>query len=174
MPRSNLFRRRALLRIMIPSIEGKCTSSRIGLLASVQVLLEQVGELKILNDMKKCDHGIQIIQHHDFFLDDCLGEYLLLFPKLLKCWLDKERAAVRPEQSTSQYLSSNSANTENLSSTSRPGLIENEDRLPGAVLLARARLLERLRGVPLSANSEFLLLILLTSSSLLLLLLVLL
>ena len=26
----------------------------------------------------------QIIQHHDFFLDDCLGEYLLLFPKLLK------------------------------------------------------------------------------------------
>nr|POE71031.1 hypothetical protein CFP56_53817 [Quercus suber] len=43
-------------------------------------------------------------------------------------------------------------NTENLSSTSRPRLIENEDRLPGAVLLARTRLLERLRGVPLSAN----------------------
>ncbi|KAF3958372.1 hypothetical protein CMV_016719 [Castanea mollissima] len=55
-------------------------------------------------------------------------------------------------QSTSQFGSSNSANTENLSSTSRPRLIENEDRLPGAVLLARARLLERLRGVPLSAN----------------------
>ncbi|KAL4613856.1 hypothetical protein ACB092_07G011700, partial [Castanea dentata] len=55
-------------------------------------------------------------------------------------------------QSTSQFVSSNSANAENLSSTSRPRLIESEDRLPGAVLLARARLLERLRGVPLSAN----------------------
>nr|POE97979.1 hypothetical protein CFP56_51961 [Quercus suber] len=43
-------------------------------------------------------------------------------------------------------------NTENLSSTSRTRLIENEDRLPGAVLLARARLQERSRGVPLSAN----------------------
>ena len=41
-----MFYRGALLRIMIPSIEGKCTSSRMGLLASVQVLLEQVGELK--------------------------------------------------------------------------------------------------------------------------------
>nr|POF19130.1 putative e3 ubiquitin-protein ligase rhy1a [Quercus suber] len=39
---------------------------------------------EILDDMKKCGHGVQIIQHHDFFLDDCLGEYLLLFPKLLK------------------------------------------------------------------------------------------
>ena len=38
--------RRSSLRIMIPSIEGKCTSSRIGLLAFVQVLLEQVGALK--------------------------------------------------------------------------------------------------------------------------------
>ena len=38
--------RRASLRIMIPSIEGKCTSSRIGFLAFVQVLPEQVGALK--------------------------------------------------------------------------------------------------------------------------------
>ena len=74
----------------------------------------------------------------------------------ISCWLDKERAAVRPEQSTSQFVSSNSANTENLSSTSRPRLIENEDRLPGDVLLARARLLERLRGVPISANRSVL------------------
>ncbi|KAF3963617.1 hypothetical protein CMV_012012 [Castanea mollissima] len=77
---------------------------------------------EILDDMKKCGHGVQ------------------------------ERLAVRHEQCTSQFVSSNIANTENLSSTSRPGLIENEDRLPGAVLLARPRLLERLRGVPLSAN----------------------
>ncbi|XP_030943723.1 uncharacterized protein LOC115968459 [Quercus lobata] len=105
---------------------------------------------EILDDMKKCRHGVQIIQHHDFFQDDCLGEYLLLFPKLLT-----EGAAVRPEQSTSQFISSNSANAENLSSTSRPRLFENEDRLHGAVLLARARLLECLRGVPLSANRIF-------------------
>ena len=72
------------------------------------------------------------------------------------CWLDKEGAAVRPEHSTSQFVSSNSANTENLSSTSRPWLIENEDRLPGAVLLARARILEWLRGVPVSANRSVL------------------
>ncbi|KAL0004485.1 hypothetical protein SO802_012046 [Lithocarpus litseifolius] len=72
------------------------------------------------------------------------------------CWLDKELAAVRPEQRTSQFVSSNSANTENFSSTSRPRLVENEDRLPGGVLLARARLLERLRGVPISANRSVL------------------
>ena len=35
-------------------------------------------------------------------------------------------------------------------------MIENEDRLPGAVVLARARLLERLREVPLSANKSVL------------------
>ena len=40
-----MFYRRALLWIVISIIEGKCTSSRIGLLASVQVLLEEVGEL---------------------------------------------------------------------------------------------------------------------------------
>ena len=62
------------------------------------------------------------------------------FPLIsILCWLDEECAAVRPEQSTSQFVSSNSANTENLSSKSRPRLIENEDRLPGAVLLARAK-----------------------------------
>ncbi|KAK7819118.1 putative e3 ubiquitin-protein ligase rhy1a [Quercus suber] len=90
---------------------------------------------EILDDMKKCGHGVQIIQHHDFFLDDCLGEYLLLFPKLLK----------KVEKLKLMCLH---ANTENLSSTSRPGLIENEDRLLGAVLLARARLLERGSGRP--------------------------
>ncbi|KAB1208484.1 E3 ubiquitin-protein ligase RLIM [Morella rubra] len=62
-----------------------------------------------------------------------------------------ERALVRREQSTSQFTSSNNVNTVNLSSTSRPRLTEN-DRLPGAVLLARARLLQRLRGDTLSGN----------------------
>ncbi|XP_075673823.1 putative E3 ubiquitin-protein ligase RHY1A, partial [Castanea sativa] len=78
---------------------------------------------------------------------------LYFFPLISTlCWLEKERPSVQPEQSTSQFVSSNRVNTENLSCTNRPRLIENEDRLPGAVLLARARLLERLRGVPLSAN----------------------
>ena len=82
---------------------------------------------------------------------------LYLFPLISTLhWLEKEHASIQPEQSTSQFVLSNSANTENLSHASRPRLIENEDRLPGAVLLARARLLERLRGVLLSANRSVL------------------
>ncbi|KDP44464.1 hypothetical protein JCGZ_16297 [Jatropha curcas] len=61
-----------------------------------------------------------------------------------------ERALVRVDEGTSQ-LPSNGAGTETLSSASRPTLTGN-DRLPGTVLLARARLLERLRGVSLSGN----------------------
>ncbi|KAF3958373.1 hypothetical protein CMV_016719 [Castanea mollissima] len=89
-----------------------------------------------------CNYHVYHLHHHhqDSQASDPLRRSLYVRPHL-------ERA-----QSTSQFGSSNSANTENLSSTSRPRLIENEDRLPGAVLLARARLLERLRGVPLSAN----------------------
>ncbi|KAK7834124.1 probable E3 ubiquitin-protein ligase RHY1A isoform X1 [Quercus suber] len=94
-----------------------------------------------------CNYHVYHLHHHhqDSQASDPLRRSLYVRPHL-------ERAAVRPEQSTSQFVSSNSANTENLSSTSRPRLIENEDRLPGDVLLARARLLERLRGLPISAN----------------------
>ncbi|KAK9989847.1 hypothetical protein SO802_030086 [Lithocarpus litseifolius] len=94
---------------------------------------------EILDDMKKCGHGVQT--EDPTTKDKSPGQEPLSTPE-----------KIQPEQSTSQFISSNSANTENLSNTSRPRLIENEDRLPGAVLLARARLLERLRGVPLSAN----------------------
>jgi hypothetical protein len=78
---------------------------------------------------------------------------MLLFPLIciFSC-LAKERASGRLDQSTSQLVSSNSANTESLR---RPRLSENE-RLPGAVLLARERLLERLRGVPLPGNRSVL------------------
>ncbi|KAL5788126.1 hypothetical protein ACOSP7_005075 [Xanthoceras sorbifolium] len=62
-----------------------------------------------------------------------------------------ERPSARFDQGTSQFVSSNPITTEVSGSTSRPSLNGNE-RLPGAVLLARARLLERLRGVSLSAN----------------------
>ncbi|KAK4847478.1 hypothetical protein QYF36_002357 [Acer negundo] len=62
-----------------------------------------------------------------------------------------ERASARFDQGTSQFVSSNPINREISRSTSRPSLNGNE-RLPGAVLLARARLLERLRGVSISPN----------------------
>ncbi|WCJ17902.1 RING/U-box superfamily protein [Euphorbia peplus] len=62
-----------------------------------------------------------------------------------------ERASFRVDQSTSQPVHSNSINTEALGSTNRPRLTES-DRLPGAVLLARARLVERLRGISQSTN----------------------
>ncbi|TXG64165.1 hypothetical protein EZV62_011159 [Acer yangbiense] len=62
-----------------------------------------------------------------------------------------ERASARFDQGASQFVSSNPINREMSRSTSRPSLNGNE-RLPGAVLLARARLLERLRGVSISPN----------------------
>ena len=55
------------------------------------------------------------------------------------------------EQDTRQFVSTNGLNVDSVSSSSRHSLSSNE-RLPGAVLLARARLLERLRGVSVSAN----------------------
>ncbi|KAJ4716180.1 RING/U-box superfamily protein [Melia azedarach] len=56
-----------------------------------------------------------------------------------------ERTPVQLDQITSQNVVINPINTEISRSTNRPSLNGNE-RLPGAVLLARARLLERLRG----------------------------
>lgn len=64
-----------------------------------------------------------------------------------------ERASSRLDQGTSQFVPSNNNSTETLSSTSRPRVTVN-DRLPGSVVLARARLLERLRGVSLSGNRQ--------------------
>ncbi|KAF9675825.1 hypothetical protein SADUNF_Sadunf09G0073600 [Salix dunnii] len=64
-----------------------------------------------------------------------------------------EHAISRLDQGTSQLVPNNNNSTETPSSTSRPRVTVN-DRLPGAVLLARARLLERLRGVSLSGNRQ--------------------
>lgn len=67
-----------------------------------------------------------------------------------------ERALVRLDQGTGQFVASTSSmNGESISrgSPSRLRLTGN-DRLPGAVLLARARLVERLRGVSLSGNRQ--------------------
>ncbi|CAH2036281.1 unnamed protein product [Thlaspi arvense] len=64
----------------------------------------------------------------------------------------QERRPVRDVQGTSQYMNTNSADSETESNSF--GNLNGSDRLPGAVLLARARLLERLRGVSLSSNSR--------------------
>lgn len=67
----------------------------------------------------------------------------------------QERASVWLDQGTSQHVSSNPMNSEVSRGTSSPSWNGNE-RLPGTVLLARARLLERLRGVSLSENGSVL------------------
>ncbi|KAJ4840250.1 hypothetical protein Tsubulata_015411 [Turnera subulata] len=68
-----------------------------------------------------------------------------------------DRPPIRLDQATEQFIATNNnnVNSETVSrgSASRPRLIGNE-RLPGAVLLARARLVERLRGVSLSGNRQ--------------------
>ncbi|KAF5448245.1 hypothetical protein F2P56_028799 [Juglans regia] len=92
-------------------------------------------------------HSHQPDHHHRRDLDGCNP------PRRSSHVSHHERASVRSDRSTSQFVASNNSNTENLSSRSRPRLTEN-DRLPGAVLLARARLLQRLRGEPLSGNRE--------------------
>lgn len=63
-----------------------------------------------------------------------------------------ERILARLDQGANQVVPSNSANADaTISSVSRPSLRTN-DRLPGAVLLARERLLERLGGTPMSGT----------------------
>ncbi|XP_044488118.1 probable E3 ubiquitin-protein ligase RHY1A [Mangifera indica] len=62
-----------------------------------------------------------------------------------------ERALVRPDQGSSQFVPSNTIDSTISRITGRSS-VNGNDRLPGAVLLARARLLERLRGVSLSEN----------------------
>ncbi|XWS39888.1 hypothetical protein CRYUN_Cryun18bG0093200 [Craigia yunnanensis] len=62
-----------------------------------------------------------------------------------------EGASMRFDQDTRQSVSTNGLNVDGVSSSNRHSLSSNE-RLPGAVLLARARLLERLRGVSVSEN----------------------
>lgn len=65
-----------------------------------------------------------------------------------------EREPVRLDQATHQPSSSgiNSVSADILSGISHRQRFTGSDRLPGAVLLARERLLARLRGVPLSGN----------------------
>lgn len=62
-----------------------------------------------------------------------------------------ERILARLDGGDNQLMPGNRANVDAISGVSRPSLRIN-DRLPGSVLLARARLLERLRGTPVSGN----------------------
>ncbi|XXG56938.1 hypothetical protein AAC387_Pa03g4231 [Persea americana] len=64
-----------------------------------------------------------------------------------------ERESVRFDLSTSPGTGNSSSGGTSSSRTNRPRLTTN-DRLPGAVVQARARLFERLRGVSISENSR--------------------
>ncbi|KAA8536261.1 hypothetical protein F0562_028739 [Nyssa sinensis] len=65
-----------------------------------------------------------------------------------------EREPVRLDQASSQSASGNIVSSDNFSSIHNRLRSNGNDRLPGAVLLARERLLERLRGVSLSGNRQ--------------------
>ncbi|OWM79174.1 probable E3 ubiquitin-protein ligase RHY1A isoform X2 [Punica granatum] len=62
-----------------------------------------------------------------------------------------ERPSLVLDQTNQQSGTNNSRNAESQRNVRRPG-ISTSDRLPGSVLLARERLLERLRGVSLSGS----------------------
>ncbi|XP_071716331.1 probable E3 ubiquitin-protein ligase RHY1A [Rutidosis leptorrhynchoides] len=64
-----------------------------------------------------------------------------------------EHEVVQVEQGVSHPLYGSIINSEDFRSMRRRGAAEN-DRLPGVVLLARERLLERLRGVHVSENRQ--------------------
>ncbi|XP_058081095.1 probable E3 ubiquitin-protein ligase RHY1A [Magnolia sinica] len=65
-----------------------------------------------------------------------------------------EREPVRLDHSTSQSGTGNISGTETSSSRTNTPRFSRNERLPGAVLQARARLLERLRGVSLTGNRQ--------------------
>lgn len=67
-------------------------------------------------------------------------------------WHAQERDIVRLEEGSRQSSSGNIINLDNSGGIPNSHRFSGNDRLPGAVLLARERLLERLRGVSLSRN----------------------
>ncbi|KAG7585102.1 Zinc finger RING-type [Arabidopsis thaliana x Arabidopsis arenosa] len=68
------------------------------------------------------------------------------------CHLPGRSRPIRDVQGTGQYL--NTDNTDIDTQSSSFVNLNGSERLPGAVLLARARLFERLRGVSLSSNNR--------------------
>lgn len=80
---------------------------------------------------------------------------MVLFTKISPNLQIQERSRpIRDVQGTSQYLNTDSTDTETQSSSFVN--LNGSERLPGAVLLARDRLFERLRGVSLSSNRSVL------------------
>ncbi|PIN15277.1 hypothetical protein CDL12_12083 [Handroanthus impetiginosus] len=64
----------------------------------------------------------------------------------------QERESVRLEEGGHQFSSRNASHSENHVNVRDRLRFSGNDRLPGAVLLARERLLQRLRGVTLSGS----------------------
>ncbi|CAN8288420.1 unnamed protein product [Cochlearia groenlandica] len=99
-------------------------------------------------------HGLN---HHNHRIDsDGCNSFRRPPPRLRRFCHNLGLSERRPIQSNSQYLDTNSVgDSDNIeSSSSGLGHVEGSERLPGSVLLARARLFERLRGVSLSTNSR--------------------
>ncbi|KAI8027093.1 putative E3 ubiquitin-protein ligase RHY1A [Camellia lanceoleosa] len=67
---------------------------------------------------------------------------------------NSEHDTVRHDEGSNQSSSGNTINLENLGGIHHNRRFSGNERLPGAVLLARERLLERLRGVSLSENRQ--------------------
>lgn len=67
---------------------------------------------------------------------------------------NQEHESVHPEQVHNQSPTGSIINSEDFRSIHRHRATGN-DRLPGSVLLARERLLERLRGVSVSQNRYY-------------------
>ncbi|KAI3849411.1 hypothetical protein MKX03_029821 [Papaver bracteatum] len=75
-------------------------------------------------------------------------------PHLRQHLCNREHDSVRTENATSQPSTRNSRSIEVLHNRPNQLTSPQSDRLPGAVLLARERLVERLRGVSIAANRQ--------------------
>ncbi|XP_026394201.1 probable E3 ubiquitin-protein ligase RHY1A [Papaver somniferum] len=75
-------------------------------------------------------------------------------PHLRQHLCDREHDSIRTENATSQPGTRNSRSIEVLHNRPNRLTSPHSDQLPGAVLLARERLVERLRGVSIAANRQ--------------------
>ncbi|KAK9287108.1 hypothetical protein L1049_015519 [Liquidambar formosana] len=129
--------------------------SRVGrTTATTDLGFDSSSDLNTLHHHNRRHHGVFSLNHHRRHdLDGC--DLLRRFPPARHLGSRvslSEHDSIQLDQGTSQYSSGNSINSETSSSMTNRPRSTRSDRLPGAVLLARERLLQRLRGVSLSEN----------------------